>query len=339
MSLSQADFLIKKFEEIMKDRWFSINFTGIIVAFWGGEPTLNMKFIDRFLNHFIDDDRVSFFLYTNAVNIDGYLDRLIYLKDKRLPDGREKFRLQASYDGEPINSRNRLTPGGKPSTGKVLENLQTLKKYGLLKGVKSTLRIEDLKFLPQAYRDVKELCPEGTYVPSIDMTELSFEGFNHQNLYNILMEIKDEELEFFRKNGRYFLSWFNKKGEGKNARKVCGFSKMLTVEQNGDLLLCHGCGYNEEVKKELKVSNISSPNLLRDIKKHGEEVSYKNLVDNLHDDCKKCDVNHCVLCHVEGHKTSKKDGLVPKLMDIPENKFMCEFWRTVDKFRQENLYK
>lgn len=94
------------------------------IGFYGGEPTLNMKFVENIV-HYVKEIKdinrtFTFSMTTNGMLLDKYMDYLVI----------NKFRILISLDGNDKNNMNRLDKNGNSTFERVIYNLDLLKaKY------------------------------------------------------------------------------------------------------------------------------------------------------------------------------------------------------------------
>ena len=85
---------------------------------WGGEPTLNRKNIELLCNHYMDDNRVSYHLFTNSILLDKYYDMIHEINKDGI-----RFVTQISYDGYDIHNANRMDKCGRMTGDIVRANI------------------------------------------------------------------------------------------------------------------------------------------------------------------------------------------------------------------------
>jgi uncharacterized protein len=100
------------------------NHQNIYISFYGGEPLLNFKLIEKAVNYVknlkLQHNVVTFSMTTNGVLLDKYMDFLV----------ENEFNLLISLDGDESNNSYRIFKNGKPSFMLIEKNLESLRsKY------------------------------------------------------------------------------------------------------------------------------------------------------------------------------------------------------------------
>lgn len=85
--------------ELLNSKFISTRYLGITICFWGGEPTTNSNTIKKVIEHFRNEDRVKFLIYSNGYSLDKIKEDLLRYKDVRVLEVHPKVFLQISYDG------------------------------------------------------------------------------------------------------------------------------------------------------------------------------------------------------------------------------------------------
>lgn len=93
------------------------------ISFYGGEPLLNMPFIENIVDYCETDLKCNlrtytFSMTTNAVLLDRYMDYLV----------RHDFHLLISLDGDEWSDSYRVDNGGQPSYNQVIQNAKRLRE-------------------------------------------------------------------------------------------------------------------------------------------------------------------------------------------------------------------
>lgn len=303
--------------------------------FWGGEPFLNWNFCKQIIHQYIDDDRFSFYFYTNGMYIDRYWNDIVEIHNKtrhQRAGSKGRLHFQISYDGDPINSIERVDKKGHTVSWKVKENYHKLKDNGISTSLKSVIVARSFKHIFEAYLDVSKINFNYSPTPDSfsDMTEEEFQPYLdelNEGLKYIAKYIFDNNLapETF--------SWFS------NSKKLCGAGKgYFSIDLNGDLSPCHGCMYRETDTH--KVGNVY------DLMK--EEINIKEYLDKVSDEYKKghnktneclnCDVLYCLKCPVGCYDKSEKETYFEKWSDANANWQMCKVFKLADKYNKALRY-
>ena len=154
------NLIVKRIDELLKDEWFNSMFSGIRIDFWGGEPTLNLDLIKKILKEYMENKRVVFHFYSNGYQMDKFYDVIKFYiekyKNSKKIDIYTKFNIQFSYDGQPIHDMHRKDKLGRPTGAKIIKNTEKFDKLGFPVYLKSTIRVEDFKYMPQIWDEFEE---------------------------------------------------------------------------------------------------------------------------------------------------------------------------------------
>ncbi|MDL2239136.1 radical SAM peptide maturase [Bacteroidales bacterium OttesenSCG-928-L14] len=112
--------------DYLSDYWLSeMNMSinrHIYISFYGGEPLLNMDFIQKIIEYInkknISNRHFTFSMTTNAMLLDKYMDYLIT----------HDFNLLISLDGNRNNNDYRVDKSGESSFDKIFKNIQLLQQ-------------------------------------------------------------------------------------------------------------------------------------------------------------------------------------------------------------------
>ena len=83
---SDTDLFIKRVDEFLDSFFFKNNYNLLNIGFWGGEPTLNKKAINKIFKYYSRNGKVKFFIYSNGSKIDSFIDLLEEYSQVRLLD-------------------------------------------------------------------------------------------------------------------------------------------------------------------------------------------------------------------------------------------------------------
>lgn len=324
---ADLDIVFKRIDEILNDQnWFQANYSKLSISFWGGEPTLNPKFIVEIMNKYKDEDLVIFHLYTNAFNIHN-MNQILDKTDT------SKLKVQVSYDGRQVNDMYRLTKNKKSTSNQVLNNLYIMAQRGIQVSVKSTLPIENMETLYDTWLEFKDIQDmlwrvdkrlAIQYAPTIDyVTKVSDETKDESLLVfrKQFIAIAKKEIEFFRENGRYLCSWFG----ASDIRQTCtaGYN-MAAIDQAGGLYACHGAIYSSK-KEELKSTTIHEDDFVNKLASFSK--SFEQPIRKIAQSCKDCVATTCMICPVISHEKSKNEEFFEKWTDNWVNN-LCGFFKT-----------
>lgn len=304
---------------------FSKNYDGLVIGFWGGEPTANLDLMVLIIDYYKDNDFVLFFIYTNGYHLDSVLkNRLEYHKHKRI-FGRPKILIQISYDGNPIHDSARLDRSNKPTSERVRRTVRWCDENGVSFTLKSTVTPNTFRYMEQAYLDIRELCKMANYAPTIDYHN-EYDDFS-EDLESSLVKISRHELKFYKKEGRFFLTWFE---EPSNV--LCGAGKdMCAIDTDGKIYDCHGCFYsdNKEAHRFTDIWDIDATLKI-------QQVSEKHSVNfrELPEECRNCTTGICIKCNVVKFDLSEKLNYMERWRDYSNQPLLCKYYRISGKILQ-----
>jgi len=333
--------IFKRIDDILNDElWFKKKYDYLSISFWGGEPTLNPTFIVEIMNHYKDNDRVFFHLYTNAFNIHN-MNKIIDNVDTK------KLKVQVSYDGRVINDAYRLTQNKKATSNQVLNNLYILAQKGIDVSLKSTLPIEEMSALGKTwdeYRDIQNMLWKVdknlkiSYSPTIDYVSVIPDNQKEESVVAFRQEflkIAKKEIQFYKENGRYLCSWFG----GEDNRKHCSAGyNMAAIDQRGQLYACHGAIYSSE-KEKLVSGSIHDEKFIETLAAYTEQ--FAEPLKKIPKECENCVATTCMICPVVSHSKSKKEDFFDKWTDSHVNN-LCSFFKTfgeIDRAVSEYMFR
>lgn len=326
---TKTKILIEKTKEFLDSPWFKKNLDLLKLDFWGGEPFLNPEPIRKFIDAFIDDERVSFHAYNNGSRIDPLLD-IFEIASKKAED---KILIQFSYDGHPINDKRRKDKKGNPTGEFILKQARKTADRGIPVSFKATIMIKDFDHFSEAWDDYEKnvyypFKTDGniSFSPTIDYTQ-DYNNIDLRSdvLKDQLMDIASKEIDFFKKENRFLLSWFSEKSS------LCTAARNMTcVDSDGGLYFCHGCMYEDD-SRDLTFGSIY-------------ETGFVNkLIANYHrffecntstpDECAECVATSCYRCNVQKHQNSEKEEFMEKWMDFTCMREMCNYFKLVGKIK------
>lgn len=329
--------IYKRIDTLLADEeWFQHHYDGLNISFWGGEPTLNPRFIVEIMNRYKDDDRIDFHIYTNAFNMQNMKKIIDNVDTSRL-------RVQVSYDGKLINDKYRLTKNKTITSNQVLDNLYTLATNGIHVSVKSTLPIENMETMYASwceFRDIQKMLwkidPKIniSYAPTIDyITKVSREEKDAALVVfrQEFLKIAKEEIAFYAEHKRHLCSWFG----GEDNRKHCSAGlNMAAIDQAGDLFACHGAIYSSK-KEELKAATIADEDFVEKLKASSRK--FEKPLSKIAKECHDCVATTCMICPVASHERSEKKEFFDAWTDNWSNN-LCGFFKTfgeIDRAVQE----
>lgn len=335
----KAEVLIQRIKELHASEWLNSKYDGINISFWGGEPTLNDKFVVQIIKEFENVENIDFHIYTNAYN----RKRLENIVDNTDP---KKLQVQISYDGADINNKFRVTHTGKPTAATVLDNMEYFAKKGVSLSLKSTIPLTALHNIHKTWLDFKALHEKFkeygkvrvSYSPTIDyVTDLpdqiipeSVAIFREQ-----MLKVAKEEIDFYRENGHYLCTWF---GGGDTKVHCSSGANMHAINVDGKGYACHGSFYSPNAE-EMKGSDIMEDSFVKDVERMSNK--YHEPLGNVSDICKGCVATTCMICPVSSLDLSKNTDYFDRWQDRWVNN-MCGFFKAfgeIDRAVQHHLSK
>ena len=315
--------LLDTIDKILESEWFKSKFDFMNIDFWGGEPTLNLPLMKLVLEHYQDNERVSFFLYTNGSRVKELLPLVLSLKDK--PSlSKDKMLIQISYDGNPIHDIRRLDKKGNSTSAGTREAMDLLYNNQVLFQLKSTLMPKDFKHMSQAWDDMNKLKQKYgnlvNYAPTIDYFTVEYNDEHYSDLEKSLLEIAQKEIKTNKELDKFTFSWF-----GNDNKSVCGSGKyMCAIDINGNVHFCHGCIYGNK----LRFANIyTDDKIFEGIKKNNEMLQ-----GNSYDiECEKCEATTCLRCNYLKYLSSNKKNFIDKFYDFRSQPELCRYYKLVGK--------
>lgn len=328
---SDYDQLFLKIDEIRNSQFYE-RYSGISINFWGGEPTLNWKYIKAVTAHYRDDEDVVFHLYTNGYNFKNLIRTLTAFTDDETFDIKKRVFIQVSYDGM-TNDIFRITDNGG-STENIMVSFNHLVNEGYNVHFKSTLPIASFKDIYANWLHFKEFFykyndkPNAriSFAPTIDYTQKA-EGFEDyqgtlETFKEQMLKVAKAEIEFYKENNVFLLSWFNTAVSPNKVNCSAGVN-FVSVDGEGDLYVCHGAFYAPN-KEELKVSSLYSDTFIEDLTKSSKK--YESALDYVPEPCKNCSATYCAVCPVALSSQSKKTDLIDRWKDRQAHS-LCGFYK------------
>jgi uncharacterized protein len=335
MSEKVVDAIIQKADYLLDRNYFNT----IKFGFWGGEPTLNIKAMEKIINYYYKNSRVSFGIFTNG----ELIDKILPLIDKAVGyfKNPQRFEIQVSYDGFDIHNKKRVTRNDKQTaqnTRDLILRLYKSRRYSF--HLKSTFSYDDVDHVYDSYKDVYDLSNEAgnyrgiRYSPTIDYSDDFVNILKDKDKYTIFKNKMIEQLEKICINEYQAITNSNSKDKGvftwlkgRTNSLFCsaGYNYHM-VNYDGTFYTCHGCIYTETSKDHLFNSVFdSNKDFVEHIIKHNEH--FKNSRKNS-EKCKKCPAVVCYKCNASYYNTSKKEDFEDRWYDYSD-KNMCQLYRDI----------
>lgn len=319
-NFKDLDLFYKRVDELLNSEWFKETFSGLQITFWGGEPFVNYSLVKEISNHYADDERVHYFVYTNGSFSNELLDWLDTLRNKKC-FAVNKVRYQISYDGNPVHDLCRRDTKEKPTSKTVLETINRLAQNDCKIYLKATVPHKYLKYIDRCWNDIHELYkrytkPEIKYALTVDYhSEMSEEYFNEAE--EAVLRVARKEIEFYKENKRFLSTIFD------SHKKLCIAGKaMAAINIDGNVYTCHGAMYSKN-KDYLKITSIYDSDFVERLKNIYELIPHPKEPDI----CENCISLICLRCNVLKYEMSKKEGFAERWTDYTAQKDLCEFYK------------
>jgi len=328
----------EKIDYMLDNDEFNKRFGGVMLNFWGGEPTINPSFIIEMVERYANNDRVKFFIYSNGFNITKVLPLLKKYKYHKAVDGYAKVFIQISYDGAASHDIARVDVQGKGSAKRVKETLTMLRDEGITYSIKQTIGYSDLDKMYDNYLEFKEMEKQGysinAYSPTIDyLTDYEFTPIEIAKIKNDLKEqtfkMMETDIEYYKKNNRFFFGWMNP------GRALCSAGETISLlDTNGDILVCHGAIY-EDNREEHKLSTVfdSKEQFTKDLLKKSLEYRAARVDRELPKACQDCVAHYCLKCNVKKSANSEKEEYFDKWTDYTNQDHICMTYKYLGLLR------
>jgi len=334
--LEDLDVVIKRIQETLQSNFYKESYENISISFWGGEPTLNTKYIITMMNAFKDEPEVEFHMYSNGYNLDRMKEVLDNVDTSKL-------KIQISYDGGEINEVYRLTNKGLSTTKAVMDTFHYLAEQGIQCDLKSTLPLGAITKVYSAWKNFEDLhekykdYPNVTvyFAPTIDYTQRRDETIEDKvKLFRTeMLKIAKKEIQFYEKYGRHLMSWFNSSEEKVNCS--AGLD-MIAVDVDGKTYPCHGMLYADG-KERMENASLYDDNFINSMEKFNNK--FKDTIHVVPDICTDCVATYCAVCPAATFQISEKEDDMDKWNDRGVNG-LCEFYQTfgeIDRTVQKYL--
>ncbi len=291
------------------------------INFWGGEPFINWEMCKAVIDGFMNDEKFSFFFYTNGDFIHIY-EKDLRKYHKLLGD---RLEIQVSYDGEWLTNNIRIDKKGIGTADRVIKGWNLLKKIGIKTSLKSVISNEGFPHLFDSFIDL--LDKQGFYGPTPDMwSDRTQEELEKD--YEILDEQLTKIASYIYSNNLNpdVFTWFRK------SKAMCSVGvNMTSIDLDGTMKPCHGFMYRDS--QEHTIGTID--NFTEDFQKGVEK--FKPLYDFKPQECIECDVNFCMKCEASNFFHSSKENYEDKWTDYNSNQ-TCQLFKRVDRFNKAIRY-
>lgn len=315
------DKLVLRLRQLIDSDWMHEIADRVVITFWGGEPTLNSDLIYRIVEEFSNDSRVHFYIYTNGSRINQLIPSILKVGSR--------FRVQVSYDGNPIHDLRRRTIDNKPTSGILFKGFETLDRHNIKFGLKSTITYPDFVHIGEAWDDILSLRKKYgrniKYSLTVDYHNTKFEDYR-KIVENGLIDIARSEYKFYKIQGYFLSNIFEEQ------RKTCDMSYILAIDVKGNMYPCHGCIYSNE---ELSFGNVFDNGFIDTVKQNHKKFTYTEKTDEA---CSNCVALSCIRCNVKKYEMSCKEDFIERWTDYTAQKNLCEYYKLAGRIGR-GLYK
>ncbi len=324
MASYNIDDLIIALKKLFEDEWYKDTFDTTQLVFWGGEPTLNFDFIERIVEEFRLNGKVSFYIYTNGSRINQLLPILKSMKYLEV-NGKPKFGIQISYDGNPVHDKRRIAKSGSLTAKSTEEAMTILSENYVPYSLKATLAHKDFMYMPECWEDFKRLYERFgdniNYSLTVDYHNIQTVKYFNE-LETALIRIAEKEYQFYKLHKRFLSNIFSS-----NKLFCSAGKKMLAVDIDGKMYYCHGCIYSDRAD-ELSRYSIFDERLVDLIR-----YNYNFFYDSQRSikECEDCVALTCIRCNVKKYETSKQSGFLNRWHDYPSQGELCLYYKTAGR--------
>jgi radical SAM protein with 4Fe4S-binding SPASM domain len=318
--------LLNFLDNLLLSDFYKKNYGGLRLGFWGGEPTLKYKQIMEIVEHFRYNDNVTFMMFTNGFQMPDELAQFIIdLKEIDLKEN-TKFYVQISYDGNPIHDLKRVKVGGGSTSTEVLATINWARENQVPYSLKSTITIDTLRYLYDAFVDVSSLTSgisSVDYFPTLDYfnAEIVTEDFEaHLEAMKLNLKKIASHILKLKKQGKPAPSfkWF----ESSVASCSAGMD-LFVVDVDGRIYACHGTLYTP-TKQDHFIQTIYDEDLKGLLEAN---VRHSKIFGNSPEECKNCEALFCVRCNAVRYSVSNKETYEEKWTDYANRPDLCRVYK------------
>jgi radical SAM protein with 4Fe4S-binding SPASM domain len=275
-------------------------YSGKYLAFWGGEPTLDVEYIKQIIE-VTKEFKFHYHIYTNGTNTPKIYNLVNYVKDTNID-----FHFQFSYDGEPQHSALRGY-----NSKLIFKSADLVQEAGIPFAFKATLTYPYIQYMTDIWLSYKSLYDiygdSVSYAPTLDTSCIAKDTYLdlwRQQLINIAKL----EYKFVKENQRTLMSWWNRE------KRSCNLSHHLHLHSDGDVYLCHGVPY----------SKVADTLKLGDSKSDLSDLFVKERLSILPESCVSCDATYCAICYTAQMIETDTLQFWKKRINTPT---LCEYYK------------
>ena len=275
----QLQLLVKLCEEFDPAQFNRVN-----IVFWGGEPMLNLDFVQQVVRATCKYKFVYYMMYSNGTLVDKFKQ---FTNDPIVKSICHRFEVQLSYDGDKHHKAMR-----GDNSASIFETAHMLVDAGFSISFKATLVFDKIGFFVDSWKSYERLHDEfgsiARYCPTLDTMNVGLTSEIVDDFYRQSIEVAKCEYKFIAKYGYPLISWYDPYHMN---RQSCRLDYHAAIDTDGSIYLCHGCFYSSS-KQKFKLDHIDEISSLYDVL---HEVFY-NSREN--EECKACGAFFCNICHV-----------------------------------------
>ena len=314
-------------DKLIASDYFKQHYNGLCLTFWGGEPTTQPKVMLEIIDYYQEIPQIGFMVYTNGNFMPPELaTRIESLKSIRTDYGSPKFFTQISYDGLPIHDLKRKTLHGERTSARVLKTITWAKTTGIPFSLKSTITMDTLKYLYEAYLDVSSVYQGSSYFPTLDVINLVDLDTLEENIHDLKENLKKIVVHMVHQKRKKLpqasFMWF----ANSKANCAAGVSSFI-IDTDGSIYSCHGCLYSD-LKKDHLVGNISDDISVLDIARQKLE----GCLQESPEECASCPATFCARCNVIRYEHSSKESYQDRWKDYTDIPSVCRVHREIGIF-------
>jgi radical SAM protein with 4Fe4S-binding SPASM domain len=287
-----------------------------------------MQVIDRYKNH----SNVRFMMYSNGFNMPPKMVKtLLEMREKKVGP-HPKFFFQLSYDGQPVHDIKRKRVLGGTTAQEVRNSVEFCKGNLIPFSIKSTITLDTLKYMYDAYTDVNELVRGGKthlgfgYFPTLDyLNDIETNEQLDQYIDDMKQNLKRiaSSIVLGKRQGKQMMPfrWFD------NTKANCSAGiNMFSINTDGNIYVCHGCMYTP-TKDDHLVGTVDDDLSVLDA------ATTKHLAFEGQEppECAQCAATFCVRCNALRYSTSDLPTYGERWKDYTNRPDLCRVYEEAGK--------
>lgn len=322
--IKDAEIIVDFINKILKSEMYNNNkYSGILIIFFGGEPTLNEFSIKYIVDAFKDNDQVFYSIVTNGSKLNVLHNIFDSIKTHKIGN-MYKTHIQVSYDGYPVHDMSRLDINGKPTGDCIRKNIRSLMNDGYNVTTKSVITPDTFKYMPDAYLDMLDLNNNMNYFPTIDYYTNYPIGYKIEELEEALLQIAPYEIDYYKKNNRFFLTWF-----WAHNNHICAAGKdTIGIDMDLNIYPCEGSFFIDEPNH--LIGNIQDDDILQLLSnRRKQHLEY----ERQHPSCSTCQTTTCFKCNMIKYNLSNKQNYFDRWYDYTDQEWLCKYYNVIGKVK------